>query len=164
MVKMRSAPAWMAAASTCRSLGSGNLSLGISSSYPLMRLSSSAEFIKSRVRWSRARVRSGRFCSKLRVHSSWIRSVHRAAYSPPTARCMSRSRSGAEYRTDASRSAVTPGTFSSPSRVPVLRRRATSGRPAVWIGCDVGTPGRRGIARGDGFRPFGTESSPCRAA
>ena len=60
-----------------------------------------AAFISRRVFSSCLLFRSGRFLSKFRIHSSWMRSVHLARNKSVRASCIKKSRRGAGYRTQA---------------------------------------------------------------
>lgn len=105
---MASEPECMAAAKTWRSSGSGNVREGISSSNPSTTQPRTLSFINWRVRARRWGSRSGRFRRRFRIHSSWIISDHRARKIPVPASSRRKSRRGAGYRTQASRTTVYP--------------------------------------------------------
>ena len=65
--------------------------------------------MRRRVRSNRSALRSGRRRSSARIHSSWTACDHFARNRSDTASSSSRSRSGAGYRTEASRKATVTG-------------------------------------------------------
>ncbi len=91
-VMMFSAFDVMAAASTCRSFGSGRVSPGMSDSKSKTSASKKRSFIMSRVFSSWPRLRSGRFLRTFEIHSSCIVFDHFGRKRSAAARLRSKSR------------------------------------------------------------------------